>query len=190
MEIKIHSALTHIVGAMTALTMCFFVSCSQDDGNQQAEAVVSRAEVPTLDSRHVTTLISDSGITRYRIEAEVWQIYDSAVSPYWDFPQGLYLERFDAQFHVEASLRAQTARYFQQEGLWQLDGHVEAQNMAGERFSTPQLFWNQNTRRIYSDSIITIRKTSSLIRGIGFDSNQEMTQWVIRKPIGELPIRD
>ena len=63
-------------------------------------------------------------------------------------------------------------------------------NADSEFFETPQLFWNQKTERIFSDSNITITRESSIIKGVGFDSNQEMTKYTILNPTGVFPIKD
>ena len=55
---------------------------------------LTREQLPVLITDSVTTLISDSGITRYRIEALQWLIYDKTDTPYQEFPKGIYLEQF------------------------------------------------------------------------------------------------
>ena len=61
--------------------------------------------------KRVTTLVSDSGVTRYRINTEEWLVFDRKNPPYWAFEKGVYLEKFDSIFQVEASIKADTA-YF------------------------------------------------------------------------------
>ncbi|MCQ2341680.1 MAG: LPS export ABC transporter periplasmic protein LptC [Paludibacteraceae bacterium] len=156
----------------------------------QADAIDDRTAVPILDAGGVSTLISDSGVTRYRINAERWQVYDKAEPSYWEFIDGVYLEKFDENLQVDASIQADYAKYLDQQGLWELRGHVHAKNEAGEQFDTPQLFWNQNTERVYSDSMITIRRATSTLVGIGFQSNQTMTEYTILQPTGFFPIEE
>lgn len=173
--------------------LCFVLvvsSCHKKDVKIQRETLAERAYVPMLDANEVTTLISDSGITRYRITAGRWQIYDKAEPPYWDFPQGLYIEKFDEQLNVDASLRSDYARYNEAEQLWRLEGNVYAVNQAGEIFETPLLFWSQKDERVYSDSTIKITRENSIIEGVGFESNQEMTRYTIAQPTGVFPIKD
>ena len=154
------------------------------------DAVTDRTAVPVLDVDSVSTLISDSGIVRYRISAAKWQIYDKAVPSYWLFPSGIYLEEFNEALAVEASLKADYAKYLDQEELWELKGNIHALNEEGEQFETPQLFWNQKTERVWSDSSITIKRESSVIQGIGFESNQTMTQYTILHPTGYFPVEE
>ena len=92
-------------------------------GRQKAEvieAVADRKQMPQLHANEITTIISDSGITRYRITAPVWNIFDKAEPPYWEFPDGLHLERFDPELNVDANIHSQYAKNHEKEELWEL----------------------------------------------------------------------
>jgi len=174
-----------VIGLLAVIAV---LSACAKEVHLKTDAISDRASMPILDASGVSTLISDSGVTRYRINAERWQVYDKADPTYWEFTDGVYLEKFNEQMEVEASIRSDYAKYLDQQGLWELTGHVHAMNEAGEEFDTPQLFWNQNTERVYSDSAISIRRATSTIVGIGFQSNQTMTEYVILQPTGFFPI--
>ena len=169
--------------------MCVALACHQKR-RFHTDAVSDRTAMPVLDVDSVSTLISDSGVTRYRISAQKWQIFDKASPSYWLFPQGIYLEKFDEQLHVDASLQADYAKYLDESEVWELTGHVHALNEEGETFDTPQLFWNQKTERVWSDSAITITRASSTLMGIGFESNQTMTRYTILHPTGFFPVEE
>ena len=89
---------------------------------------------------------------------------------------------------MEASLKADYAHYDESSQIWLLKGNVHALNRKGEQFDTPELKWNQKTHRVYSDSIIHIKREKSIITGVGFDSNEEMNQYTILHPTGMFPI--
>ena len=59
----------------TTVMFVLFPACSGDNKNL-AEAITERDSLPTMRTLGVTTLISDSGITRYKIITEEWEIYD------------------------------------------------------------------------------------------------------------------
>lgn len=40
------------------------------------EAITERDSLPVMTTLGVTTLISDSGVTRYRVNTEEWMMYD------------------------------------------------------------------------------------------------------------------
>lgn len=166
------------------------MACQRHDVRLRAEAVTDRSAVPALDAQGVSTLISDSGITRYRITAAKWMIFDKADTPYWEFPEGIYLEKFNEDLVSDATVEADYAYYNEPAQRWTLRGNVKAVNIEGEMFETPLLYWNQKEESVYSDSAIVITKATSIIRGVGFRSNQEMTKYTILRPTGVFPIAE
>ena len=165
------------------------VGCKQEK-RIKIGAVEDRSQTPVLEVHGVSTLISDSGITRYRIEAETWKIYDKAEPSYWEFPRGIYLEKFNLKLEADATIEADYAHYDEPAQRWTLKGNVKAVNLEGEQFETPLLFWEQKSESVYSDSSIVITRESSIIKGVGFRSNQEMTQYTILRPSGVFPIEE
>ena len=89
------------------------------------------------------------------------------------------MEQFDSLHNVEASIKSDTAYYYDRKKLWKLVGNVEIENHNGERFTTELLYWNQVTERVYSDKFIRIVQPDRIIEGEGFDSNQQFTAYQI-----------
>lgn len=168
----------------------FLSACGHKKDVRSALELPPREELPVLQTDSVSTLISDSGITRYRIEAPQWLIYDKTQSPCQEFPEGIYLEQFDIDLSVQASLRADYAHYDEQAQLWTLRGHVHALNFKGEQFDTEELKWDQQEHRVYSDTFIHITREVSIIEGVGFESNEQMTKYTILNPTGVFPIKE
>lgn len=168
---------------IAALTI--IVACSDDKPVGMTDIDVSAT--PTMLTRNVETLISDSGITRFRITAPVWYVYDEAENPVWRFPESLLLERFDDKMNVEATVTSDSATYFKDRQLWRLDGHVNISNTAGEKFLTNQLFWDQSQHKVYSDSFIHIERIDKTLEGYGFTSNEQLTRYTIRDVSGIFP---
>lgn len=176
-----NASITIVLGAMVMLLL--FSSCSGKK-KELGDAITERDSMAVMDTRRVTTLVSDSGVTRYRINTEEWLVFDRKNPPYWAFEKGVYLEKFDSIFQVEASIKADTAYFFNKEELWKLMGNVHIQNLKGEQFDTELLYWDQRAQRIYSDEFIRIEQPDRIITGHGFESNQQMTVYTIRKPEG------
>ena len=170
--------------AFGAVVMFLLFSACSGRHKDMGAAITERDSLPVMDTKGVMTLISDSGVTRYRINTEEWLVFDRKNPPYWAFEKGVYLEKFDSIFQVEASIKADTAYFFNKEELWKLMGNVHIQNLKGEQFDTELLYWDQRTQRIYSDEFIRIEQPDRIITGHGFESNQQMTVYTIRKPEG------
>lgn len=163
------------------------IACNQDKPDQIG-AVLNRATTPKMKATDITTVISDSGITRYRISAPEWNVYDKSAQPYWEFPDGVVFERFDQNLKVDANIHCHYARFNENDQIWELRGKVKMTNIQGELFETEQLFWNQRQQKFYSDSLVKITQTTRIITGIGFESDQNMTHYTIRKPQGIFPV--
>lgn len=188
---NILSTIKRITRVVLLLLICFSVySCAKKEVRHRASAIADRKAMPALAGDEVTTLISDSGITRYRIKAKKWLVYDKADTPYWEFPEGVYLEKFNLNLEADATVEADYAYYNEPAQRWMLRGNVQAVNLQGEKFETPLLYWDQPSESVYSDSSIVITREASIIKGVGFRSNQEMTQYTILRPTGVFPIKE
>ena len=172
--------------ASVALCCVIFLAACSGEKTEVVEGYENVDSLPSLYTRDVNTLISDSGITRYRIEAPAWYMYESekTENPYWYFPEGLYVEQFDTLFATETMIEGDTAIYYKKPQLWRLDGNVHIENVEGKKFDTQQLFWDQKSRQIYSDSAIRIMNGEEVIEGVGFRSNEQITKYVILRTTG------
>ena len=174
---------------LAAVMFVLFPACSGKD-KKLAEAISENDTLPSMKSLGVTTLISDSGITRYKIVAEEWLIHDKKNPPYWAFEKGVYLEKFDTLFRVDASIKADTAYYHEKKKLWELRGHVQILSQRGDRFQTDLLFWDEKKEKVYSDKFIQIEQEDKVIKGYGFESNQDLSEYEIKNTTGIFTIED
>ncbi len=175
--------------AVVVMLLLFSASCGKEH-KEVVEVEFDPDKTYTMKATDVSSLISDSGITRYRLRAKEWQIYGKAAEPHWYFPDGIYVEKFDTLFRTEASIKADTAYYYDKKGLWELIGNVEVESLQGEHFETSQLFWDQKEEKVYSDKYIRIEQEDKIITGIGFESNQDMTQYKIFDSQGVFPVSE
>ncbi|MGL4412541.1 MAG: LPS export ABC transporter periplasmic protein LptC [Bacteroidales bacterium] len=178
-----------IAVALVATVMLVFVSGCRKVEPDRIASVDSRV-TPTIKTYDASSLISDSGVTRYRFEAKEWLMYTKADNPYWYFPKGVYVEKFDSAFKAESTVEADTAYFFEREKLWKLIGNVKMLSTQNERFETQLLFWDQTKQRIYSDSTIRIEQPERVIVGRGFESNETMTKYTLRDTEGIFNVKD
>ena len=174
---------------LAAVLFVLFPACSGKD-KKLTEAISKNDTLPSMKSLGVTTLISDSGITRYKIVTEEWLIYDKKNPPYWAFEKGVYLEKFDTLFRIDASIKADTAYYHEKKKLWELKGHVQILSQRGDKFQTDLLFWDEKKEKVYSDKFIQIEQEDKVIKGYGFESNQDLTEYEIKNTTGVFTVED
>lgn len=183
---KIHNGAISVLPVLV-FVICLIQSCSNSKPVTEGK-VENRNTTPSLVAHDISTVISDSGITRYRITSPEMLIFDKAERSNWLFPKGLHFERFDEAYKADAQIDCKWAIYYDIEKLWILKDSVRCTNISGETFSTDVLNWDENQQKIYSDAPISITKKTMIINGIGFESNQMLTKYRINKVTGVLPI--
>lgn len=149
---------------------------------------INPGKIPSMTTHNIATLISDSGVTQYKIVAPVWYVYDEVDTPHWSFPEGLYLQKYDAKFRVIATVAADSAFFYTVEKLWRLEGNVEMTKEPKELFLSPRVFWDQRRQRLYSDTFIHIENATHVLEGTGFESNERLTDYRILHPSGIFPV--
>lgn len=173
----------------TAVLMFTITSCSKDEGKVGPEIGV-RDSLPWLLTTGVSTLISDSGVIRYKLISEDWYMYDKKEPTYWAFEKGLFIEKFNEQFHTEAFITCDTAYFYDAKQLWELHGRVFVKNLKGETFRTTLLFWDQAKHVIYSPAYMEIDGESQALSGYDFNSNEQMTEYLIHSSRGRFPLNE
>ena len=169
--------------ALAVVVLIFLFSCKKSTRGTipSFEHPDSVAIMSTYD---VSTVISDSGHICYKIYADEWQVYAKRKPPFWAFEKGLYLEKLDTLMNVEATIKCDTAFYYNEMKLWKLIGNVNMKNPKDQRFYTDLLYWDQNEELIYSDAYIRVEQEEQITEGVGFSSNQDLSVWQIRNTKG------
>ena len=169
---------------LSLFALALFVAGCQERREHTAPAVNPRDSVSMMVSYGVNTLVSDSGMMKYRIVAECWEVNQVRTPSRWIFEKGLFLEQFDEKFHVEAYVQCDTAYYFDQEKLWELHGRVRVKNIEGLRFSSEELFWDQNKHELYSNKYSRLITPEREMEGSYFRSDERMTRYTITNSKG------
>lgn len=163
--------------------VCVLLSC-QDEKEHTAPAIYPRDSVAVMTTYGVNTLVSDSGVMKYRIVTESWEVNQARNPSRWIFNNGLFLEQFDEKFHVQAYIQCDTAYYFDQKKLWELRGRVRIRTVDGLRFSSEELYWDQNAHELYSYKHSRLVTPDREMQGSYFLSDENMRHYIITNTKG------
>ena len=152
------------------------LSCTEQKSHTAA-AVRDRDSASMMVSYGVNTLISDSGVIKYRIVTEKWEVNMVKQPSRWVFEKGIFLEQFDQTLHVESYIQADTAYYYDTDHLWELRGRVKIFTKNGLRFSSEELFWDERNREVYSNRYSHLITEERELQGNRFRSNENMTKY-------------
>ena len=166
------------------LCMMVLLSACNDTIEHTAPAVNERDSASMMTTYGVNTLISDSGVMKYRIISEKWEVNTVRHPSRWIFDKGIFLEQFDEKFHVEAYIQSDTAFYYDQDKLWELRGRVRVRTKDGLRFTSEELFWNQGKHEIYSHLFSRIVTPEREMQGSYFNSDERFRRYMISNSKG------
>ncbi|WP_092111776.1 LPS export ABC transporter periplasmic protein LptC [Prevotella sp. KH2C16] len=163
--------------------MLLSASC-QKQKEHTAPAINPQDSVAVMTSYGVNTLISDSGVIKYRIVTERWEVNQIRQPSRWIFDKGLFLEQFDQKFHVQSYIQADTAYYYDQQRLWELRGRVRILTKDGLRFSSEQLYWDEMKHELYSHVFSHLITPERQLQGSYFRSDEKMTKYYVSNSKG------
>ncbi|MBR2184852.1 MAG: LPS export ABC transporter periplasmic protein LptC [Prevotella sp.] len=181
MEVRVN--ISHYTSLLLFVVLSVLCACSEQK-EHTADAINPEDSVSVMISYGINTLVSDSGVMKYRIVAEKWEVNEIKNPPRWFFPRGLFMEQFDEKFHVETYIQADTAYNYTQQKLWHLIGNVRVKTVDGLRFWSEELWWDQNRHELYSNLYSHVVTPEREIEGAYFTSDEHMRHYKVTNTKG------
>ena len=166
------------------IIVSWVLAACQNPVEHTAPAIHDRDSVAMMTSYGVNTLISDSGVIKYRIVTERWEVNTNRVPSRWIFDKGMLLEQFDEKFHINSYIQCDTAYYFDQERVWKLYGRVRILTKDGLRFTSEQLTWDENKHELSSNVFSKLITPERTLQGSYFWSDERMTRYFVSNSKG------
>lgn len=139
----------------------------------------------------VTMLYTDSAKLKIMLKANRMLIFNKNVKePLTILPKGVFVTFFDEDEKVSATLRANYGIRYDYTKRMEAKYAVEVVNVKGEKLETEKLVWDERTKRIYTNAFVKITSGSQVIMGNGMESNQDFTQYEIKKVTGQIQLKN
>lgn len=189
---SLHNLITAIVNAMAfcfmRLKTLFLVALVTGACNQSELKEPLIYDGPLRIGENVEHYYTENNQVKVKMVTPLLYEYENGDN---EFPKGVYLEFYDESGKLESTLRANEAYYFKKEDQWRGRGKVEVKNLEkNEQLNTEELFWKPAKEKIFTDKFVTIRQQADVIYGQGLEANQDMSDYVIKKPEGEFAVED
>ena len=162
-------------------------------GERQGEGASGSGETMMTEySENLSVVMSQNGRRSYHFVTPLLEGYSQAREPYREFRKGVKITTYqnDSLSEVDAVLTANYAIYYENRKLWEAKGNVVVVKSDGKNLYTQQLFWNQQTKKIYSnvDSKIVQNDGRDVFIGEGFESDEEFKDWRFRRMKGRMEV--
>ena len=149
----------------------FFFSCENDPGVVNS---TNDRKANIEEARNIQSFLSQNGNLRAKLVAPFMLRYAMDTS-YLEFPKTLHVNFYDSSGKVESELNAQYGKYFETRSLVYLRDSVVVFNVKGDTLRTPDLWWDQSTKKFYTDNRVRIqRKGQRVIGGKGMEASQDL----------------
>lgn len=143
---------------------------------------------PLSEAENVELFFSEKERVKVRMTADIAYEFQNGDR---EFPKGVFIEMYDSTGTVTSTLKANHAYYFKEEDHWRGRGNVELKNIAKrQQLNTEELFWKPKDQKVYTEKFVTIRQEGDVLYGEGLTANEDLSDYVITKPHGDMEIQE
>lgn len=167
--------------------MTGILSCETDIAT--VNKLTGQYEASSETGKDIEVIYSNQGIVKAKLTAPVMLRYRTK-EPYTELPDGLKILFYDVQGQVESQLTAGYGVSYEKSDEMMVKNNVEAISVKGDKLNTEELTWNQKTQKISSDKFVKITTRDEIIFGDGFESNQDLTNYKIKKIRGTIRLKE
>ena len=168
--------------------LCFF-SCVKND-LKQVEELSKAKEVPVEVSTGIEVVYTDSARLKAKLKAPEMRRYLSEEDPKLEMPKGVFVEFFDKSGNVNSRLRGDYGIRFLNKNLTKVTGDVEVVNLQGDTMNTEELWWDENTEKVYSQQQVKVKSKDEIIISQGFESDVTFTKYTFYKIKGIIAVKE
>lgn len=161
------------------------LSCN-GNGIKNLDKVELEDEVGIERAKGIELLYSDSSAVRVIIHAPTLLRYVAQDTPKQVFPDGIDADFFNEQQIQTSKMVANYAEQFQKEKKVYLRDQVKIWNDKNELLETEELVWNKTEKTIHSSQKVRITTPTQIIKGVGFKSNLDFTEWEMYQMTGTI----
>lgn len=138
----------------------------------------------------IESYLSQGGKQRAKLLAPFMLRYSLDTS-YLEFPRSLHVNFFDSTGKVESQVDALYGKYLETQSKVYLRDSVVAFNVKGDTLRAPDLWWDQNTKKFFTDKVVRFKSSTKVIYGgKGFVADQDLSHYTIFKPTGIILVPD
>ena len=166
-----------------------FATGCQKNTIEQINALPETSNLPSSSLTGVNFVYTEHSQLVMEIEAPEVDNYALADEPYMEFKKGLEVWFYDSTETLQSQIRANYAIFQQNQELWIARNNVVVINtQKNDTLSTEELYWDQAKGNIYTEKYVRIVNNDGIIHGKGLTAKQDLSNYRITKPTGDLLI--
>jgi len=177
----------YLVPCTLCLTLFLLSSCENDP--KEIENWTKKTELRE-EAKTIESYLSQSGVMKAKLTAPLMYRYQRD-TVFTEFPNTLHVDFYDDSVRVESRLTAKYGIYYDNLNKVFLRDSVMVINKDGDTLRTPELWWDQNQQKFYTDKPSRIDgKDKHIYCRDGIDAPQDMKSFTCHFPTGPFNLKD
>jgi LPS export ABC transporter protein LptC len=178
--------LKYFSAAALIMGCCFVIYGCEND-----EEVIKRwTENRNTEERgtNIESYLSQEGSVKAKLTSPLMvRVIDTA--PYVEFPKTLHVDFYNDSLTIETRLDSKYGKYFEKSDKVYLRDSVVVISVKGDTLKAPELWWDQNSKLFYTDSVAEYHSIDKRITGgKGLVATQDMSEVTFRYPTGPVKV--
>ncbi len=173
-----------------AYTVAMFFSCTNN--TQQVRDFLIEKNLPIGVATNAFHVYKDSGRITSKLYTPLLKDFSNRKEhPYNEFPKGIKVINFENKGKDSVSITGDYALSYSKTEVSEIKGNVIIINHSdGKRLETKQMYWDKKTKYFFSEKPFLLITQTDTIKGVGFESNENLSKWVSKKISGQLTTKD
>lgn len=153
--------------------------CLSSCGEEVDSSILETYNGPISLAFDIELLHSDSTIIRTQVKAKKQMEFGTGDL---EFPEGIEIFFFDKEGNTINTMRADKGFYDKTKNLYRGEGDVQVHNLEkDQKLSSEELFWDPNTKKIYTSKFVTIQEKETIFNGTGMEADQGFNEYKLFK---------
>ncbi|PXX96805.1 LPS export ABC transporter periplasmic protein LptC [Marinifilum breve] len=170
--------------------IAMLLSC--ENSMKEVQSLTTNENLPLQQGKEVEFIFTDSTKIQYRAFAVEFIETDSEESGMLqEFPKGGKIISYDKDESVAWEIKANYAKHYPKDELWELRNNVVAKSADGKTISSELMFWDHTKQLIYSDQYTRIiTADGQVLEGSSFSIDEDMNDLRLKQGSGKVYFED
>lgn len=153
---------------------------------EKINSIKNYTNLPVESAKNISLIRSDSARIILLMTSPQLDRYQNEQS-YSKFPKGLKVVFYDENKKIKSQLTANYAINYEDNKTMEIKNNVVIIDYAkGDTIFTENLNWDQNSKKIFSNTLVKKVNKDETLYGDGFDSDESFSNYSLRRPRGTI----
>lgn len=170
----------------------FLVLMSCENSTKEINDFLADKNLPIGVAEDINMIQKDSGKVTSRIISPLFLDFTNRkLNPYGEFPNGVKIVTIDRVTRDSVTITGNYAISYQNTGISEIIGNVVVVNHSnGAVLNSEQMYRDQKENYFFTESPFTLFTEKDTIYGVGFESNGNLTNWILNNTNGDLILEE